>query len=111
MPYALIVAIGEAKKGKGKIKVVLSPKEKHALNGKDQPELEIDAKGVLKSKPVKDAKGVGAGKKGEFTVEFEIDPKTPAGETVVAVEIKVVDVDGKDKTPHTIQVSVPVVVK
>ncbi len=112
--FARITAMGAAKPGKprkGKIVVTFEPKADHVLNGTGQPDLEIEGKakdGVTFKTPVlKDKKGV-AKKPRELVLDFEADAKLPAGEVGIELELRLVDVAGKDTTPRTVQLVVPV---
>lgn len=109
-----LTAVGAVKGGKtrkGKLFLTLEAKGDHALNGAGQPDLEIEAKakdGVTFKTPLtKDKKGV-AKKPRELALDFEADGKLPAGEIGIELELRLMDVVGKDAKPRTIQVVVPV---
>lgn len=96
---------------KGKLVLTLEAKGNHALNGSGHPDLEIEVKakdGVTVKTPItKDKKGV-AKKPREFALDFEVDGKLPAGEIGIELELRLVDVDGKDQKPRAIQLVAPV---
>jgi hypothetical protein len=114
-PYAKVSAVAIVKKKGGKAKLVVSiaPKDGHSLNGEGQPELEIEVKPpagfTIKAPILKDKKGV-TKKAREFTLELDVDAKAASGEVVVNVEVRLVDISGKEKTPRIVQLAVPVVV-
>jgi len=92
---------------------VIEPKSGFAINGKDQPDLEVEVtpgNGLAFKDPVlKDKTGV-KGKARELVLELTLDEKAKKGEAVLPVEVRLVAVKGKDATKHTIKLATPVLI-